>query len=240
MIVAGLERCSFVDWPGRMTAVFFAPGCNLNCYYCHNRELLGTVHCGQDSSAYLEWLSERRSFLDGVVITGGEPTLQEGLADFIREVRRIGFPVKLDTNGTRPAVLQSLLKEGLLDYVAMDLKAPERLYSDVCGVSIDGAVITRSIQLILETAPDYEFRTTVLPGFSVADLEEMAERIGGARHYYLQQYRKPAGMPGVADIRVAREPHSHEQLRTMQGVAARWVGYCELRGTAPEQAAQLA
>lgn len=196
MKIAGIEKCSMVDYPGRMAAVFFTPGCNWNCHYCHNRALLKTDEPRQalpwlDTEVALTLLDDRRGWLDGVVISGGEPTLQEGLAPFIRTIRAKDYLVKLDTNGTRPGVLAALLREELLDYVAMDLKAPMEKYEAVCGVPVDHRALNESIDLIMGAGIEYEFRTTVLPHFTDADLTAIAERIGGAQRYVLQQYRNP-------------------------------------------------
>lgn len=126
MIIAGLDKNSFVDYPGKIAATVFTPYCNLNCYYCHNRILL-LSDAGKSQFTVNEvvaFLEKRKGFLDGVVITGGEPTLQEGLKEFIQIVKALGYAVKLDTNGTNPEILKELLNKGLLDYVAMDIKSP--------------------------------------------------------------------------------------------------------------------
>lgn len=209
MRIAGIEKCSMVDYPGHLAAAFFTPGCNLDCYYCHNHAL---VHTGEETArtwfdveVALAWLDTRRGFLEGVVITGGEPTLQQGLPAFIRAVRAKGYPVKLDTNGTRPEVLRQLLDEGLLDYVAMDIKAPLEKYEAVCGVPVDFRAINASIDLLLAGGVDYEFRTTILPHFTKDDVTAMARRIRGARRYVLQQYRRPN--TEHTDARLDLAPH---------------------------------
>ena len=210
MRIAGIEKCSFVDYPGYLAAVFFTGGCNLDCYYCHNHSLVREPDAGVqtwfDTEVALAWLDERRGFLDGVVITGGEPTLQPDLADFIRAVRAKGYRIKLDTNGTRPAILRELVDAGLLDYVAMDIKAPIEKYEAVCGVPVDYRVINESIDIIMAGRVDYEFRTTVLPQLTEADVVAMARRIRGARRYILQQYRRPE--TEHADPRLDLPPHA--------------------------------
>lgn len=240
MNIAGIEPCSFVDWPGRMAAVLFTPGCNLDCYYCHNRYLLDppTGMQSVDDEAVLDWLDARRGFLDGVVVSGGEPTLQTDLADFIERVRERGFAVKLDTNGTRPSVLNDLFGAGLLDYVAMDIKAPENAYAQVCGVEVDQRAVGESIRLIMARAPDYEFRTTVVPQLCEHDILEIVERIRGAKRYVLQQYRMPAGEDASRDLRLVRPPHTFKSIQDMARKAGAWVSCCETRGLArPEPVA---
>ena len=148
MRIAGLERCSLIDYPGKMAAVVFTPGCNLDCFYCHNRTLLApsATFNAIPFPDVLDWLRKRQGLLDAVVISGGEPTLQADLDDFVREVRAMDYAVKLDTNGTRPAVLAFLIDEGLLDYIAMDIKAPPDKYESICGVPVDHNAIVTHIQ----------------------------------------------------------------------------------------------
>lgn len=207
MNIAGFDKLSAVDWPGCVSAVVFTPGCTMNCAFCHNRILLG----GGGSPGFavedvLATLERRRGFLDGLVITGGEPTIQHGLEAFIRAVRRLGFGVKLDTNGTRPGVLKHLLAKGLLDYVAMDVKAPWGLYEDVCGAPVDLDAIRASIECLIEGGTPYEFRTTVLPYFEPQDIAEIAGIIRGAARYVLQQFRQDNEI-ALRDPRLAASPH---------------------------------
>lgn len=230
MNIAGIQKCSFVDYPGRLAAVFFVPGCNWNCFYCHNRAILRTElpkNCLQSADA-LELLRSRRGMLDGVVVTGGEPTLQAGLPSFIRDVRDLDFPVKLDTNGSRPRVLEALLEEGLLDYVAMDLKAPIAKYEAVCGIPVDHNAINESIDLIMASGIEYEFRTTVVPQLTHADVLAIARRIAGARQYVLQQFRKPAGAD--SDPRLDTAPHSSAWPAPILDELNQIVDHCESRG----------
>ena len=232
MRIAGIEKCSFVDYPGYLAAVFFTPGCNLDCYYCHNHSLVRETDAGTqtwfDTDVALAWLEKRRGFLDGVVITGGEPALQPGLADFIRAVRAMGYLIKLDTNGTQPAILRELLDEGLLDYVAMDIKAPIEKYEAVCGAPVDYRVINESIDILMAGRVDYEFRTTVLPHFTESDVLAMARRIRGARRYVLQQYRRPE--PPRSDPSLDLPPHASTWplgfMREVEDIIHR----CQLRG----------
>jgi pyruvate formate lyase activating enzyme len=228
MRIAGVQRCSFVDWPGLISAVIFAPGCNLDCYFCHNHRLLGD--CAPDTiipvDRMLTWLDHRRGLVDGVVVTGGEPTLQDGLEDFVRAVRALDYPVKLDTNGTRPGVLLELLRKELVDYVAMDLKGPLERYDVIAGRPVDADAIDASIQIIMSMAPDYEFRTTVLPQFSEDDVLSMARRIRGAKRYILQQYR-PAHRDAAGH---ATEPLPFRAVDRMAQLAAEYVTRCETRG----------
>jgi pyruvate formate lyase activating enzyme len=173
--------------------VVFAPGCNLDCFYCHNRPLLNGTSPLLDPADVLAFLERRRNLLDGVVFSGGEPTLQPGLANLIGEVRRLGYKIKLDTNGTRPDVLRSLLDSRLLDYVAIDCKAPWRRYLEICdGTPDDVEAIRASFSILANAGVDWEARTTVIPQLSVEDLFEMARSIPLAPRFFLQRYVKPA------------------------------------------------
>lgn len=238
MRIAGIEKCSLVDYPGRLAAVFFTPGCNLDCYYCHNHALIhqreANTQTWFDVEVALAWLDKRRGFLDAVVITGGEPTLQKGLPQFIRTIRAKGYQVKLDTNGTHPEVLRQLLDEGLLEYVAMDIKAPLDKYEAVCGVPVDFRAVNESIDLLLAGHVDYEFRTTVLPQFTQGDIIAMAGRIRGARSYVLQQYRRP--QTDHTDPRLDFAPHPPTWPLEFIDELEEIVQACHLRGFAQRRA----
>ena len=195
METAALVPTSLIDFPRIPSAVLFTPGCNFRCPFCHNPELVLPEKIDElkriPEEEVFGFLRERQGFLDGVVITGGEPTIHADLVEFIERVRSLGYRVKLDTNGSRPEVLSSLLEEGLVDYLAMDLKAAPSRYSELAGVPIDTDAIKESITLIMELAPDYEFRTTVAPTMTSQDLEVMAKLIDGAESYWLQQFVSP-------------------------------------------------
>jgi len=240
--IAGIEKNSFRDYPGRLAAVLFTPGCNLDCFYCHNRHLLGGQPWfdGMPPRDALDWLARRRAFLEAVVISGGEPTLQPDLADFIRQVRALGYPVKLDTNGTRPHVLAALIEADLLDYVAMDVKAPQEKYEAFCGVPVDHSAINASIDLLLCGHIDYEFRTTAVPQLTEDDLLAIARRIRGAKRFVLQQYRKPEARRERADPRLDATPRSSLSIVGVVEELQEFVQRCDTRGFASEQPAQAA
>jgi pyruvate formate lyase activating enzyme len=151
MKIAGVVKCSFVDYPGKIAAVVFTPGCNLRCFFCHNKQLIGAAApCPATQQEVLAWLKTRRGLIDAVVVSGGEPTLQLDLVGFIAKVHALGYFVKLDSNGTRPNVLASLIDAGLVDYVAMDIKAPHEKYEAICGVPVDLGSVTDSIALLMK------------------------------------------------------------------------------------------
>lgn len=232
MTIVGIEKLSLVDYPGMLAAVFFTPGCSLNCFYCHNRGLLMAreAKTWMGAEVALAWLDERKGFLDAVVITGGEPTLQPDLADFVRTVRSKGYLTKLDTNGTNPEVVAGLIDEGLLDYVAMDVKAPPGRYAEVCGAHVDLGAIETSIRLLLDGPIDYEFRTTVVPQLAEADIVAIAQWIRGARRYVLQQFRPPQGSAAFFDPRNTAPPHPPHWPEQVLPAIQPFVAVCESRG----------
>ena len=166
MKICGLQKTTLLDFPGHVAATVFTGGCNFRCPFCHNSELLpGTVEAEYETGEVLDFLRKRKGILEGVCITGGEPTLQPDLEDFIRSVRELGLLVKLDTNGYKPDLLRDFCRKGLVDFVAMDIKAGRSHYAAAAGV--DGMRLERideSIRFLLEGSVPYEFRTTVVRG----------------------------------------------------------------------------
>lgn len=231
MKIAGFQKNSFIDYPGKMAAVIFTPGCNLNCYYCHNRSLIqgDSVKRLYHQDVVLDFLKKRSGFLDGVVITGGEPTLQKGLEDFVRRIRGLGYAVKLDTNGTNPNILKRLIEEDLLDYVAMDIKAPQNRYEEICGTKVVWENIYKSIQILLNGDIEYEFRTTLAPDLTEQDLLDMAGMIQGANLYALQQYRRP-DTGAFWDDRLNKPPYTGEEIKRWAERISSLVKKCIIRG----------
>lgn len=194
--IAGYVPCSLLDYPGRIAAVVFTQGCNWRCPWCHNLHLVEPARFGPvlETERVMAHLATRRGKLDGVVVTGGEPTLHGGLEVFLACVHALGFLVKLDTNGSRPAVLRRLLEAGLLDYVAMDVKAPLERYDVFAGVPVDTAAIAESMRLIAVSGVEHEFRTTVVPHLHTeADLAGVRALVARAPRHTLQTWRAPAG-----------------------------------------------
>lgn len=192
MILSGLVKSSTVDFPGILSAVLFTPGCNLDCFYCHNRPLLGDMPPQVEIDDVFDFLQRRRNLLDGVVISGGEPTLQDGLPDLLVRIHRMGFKTKLDTNGTRPKILSQLIGNRLIDYVAIDLKAPWGRYPEICQCDTDVVhSVQKSFKLLAGSSIDWEARTTVIPQLTQNDLMEMASAIPAAPRFFLQRYVRP-------------------------------------------------
>jgi pyruvate formate lyase activating enzyme len=229
VIIAGLQKNSLIDYPGKLSCVVFLTGCNFTCPYCHNPLLArGTYPQRIQMDALLSFLSERRNFLDGVVITGGEPTLAAGLPDLCRAVGKLGLAVKLDTNGSRPDVLSGLLASGLLDYIAMDIKTIPGNYSPVFCDRDNAAGIVESIQTILTCGLDYEFRTTcVKPFISEPLIEQIARTIQGARRFTLQNLHAADML--ASEYLPDRPAFTARQMQRLRDVAAPWVRRCSLR-----------
>lgn len=203
LAIGGLEKCSFVDFPGRLAAVVFTRGCNLRCRYCHNPALVAFEGSGSDldESAVLEFLETRVGLLSGVSVTGGEPLCQNALGPFLRRVRGLGFKVKLDTNGTMPERLDDLLgSPDRPDYVAMDFKDVPDGYGALCGVGA-GSRVAESLQVLRRQGVPFELRTTVCGGYhDAARLEAMAAVIGKGEKWFLQRFHPGTTLDPSADF----------------------------------------
>jgi pyruvate formate lyase activating enzyme len=231
-----LYRVSLLDYPGKVSAIAFVGGCNFRCGFCYNRDLVLNPQ-GLPSipgEEVLGYLDANRDWLDGLVLTGGEPTLHPELPSFLEKVKRLGFSVKLDTNGSNPKMLAELIEKHLVDYVAMDVKAPlvEEKYQAVIGTQANGMLkeVEKSIELLRNSnGIDYEFRTTVVPGLtSKEDIALIAERISGAKRFYMQQFK--------ADGSHVDEKYSHvvpyplELLQEVRNQIAQNFQVCRVRG----------
>jgi len=227
--VKGFQGTSLLDFPGRLSSLIFTGGCNLRCDFCHNPGLVLDPDQYPDLplTEVLSELHKRQGFIDGVVISGGEPTLDRGLKEFLLKVKSLGLQVKLDTNGLQPGVLADLLELQLLDYLAIDVKTSPCRYPELAAGPVDSGALLASCQLAIAAAPEYEFRTTCVPGL-VADREiaEIGEAIRGARRWVLQQYVPRAAMLGSAPEK-AYPASEYERLRQL---AASYVDGVEGRG----------
>lgn len=189
MLIGGLQRTSLIDFPKRIAAIVFTHGCNFRCPYCHNPELVCSGHESLDENYIFDFLKTRQGKLNGVVVTGGEPCMQKDLTEFLREIKKLKFEVKLDTNGSIFPVLEKVINEKLADYIAMDIKAPLDKYEMIAGTNVNLQNLEKSINLIMASGVDYEFRTTVTKELlSVDDFFGIGELIKGADKYYLQKF----------------------------------------------------
>ncbi len=229
----GFIENSFVDWDGLITSVIFLPGCNFRCPFCHNHELISGWEKLEDRkidpSHVLRILSDNVKWIDGLTVTGGEPTLQIGtLVPFLKKIKKLGLKVKLDTNGTDPTAIKTLVDMKLVDYIAMDVKARLEVsaYSKASGVDVDVGKIKESIKIIKSCGIDHEFRTTVVPGLvSLDDVVDIAKDLKGCRLYALQKfhsenswkklYRKtePYGDDDMKEMEKSASEHAAVKLR---------------------------
>ena len=188
MKIGGLQKFSLIDFPGRISAIVFTQGCNFRCPYCHNPELVDPAQYGPilAEAEVISFLERRRGRLDAVTLTGGEPTLQPDIDRFLKQIKEMGYITKIDTNGSNPDLLDRLIRERLVDYLAMDIKGPLRKYEFIANVKVETAKIRRSIELIAASGIEYEFRTTVVRSqLDRADLFETAQLLN--RGLYLLQ-----------------------------------------------------
>lgn len=209
MQIGGFQKLTLVDFPGRVAATVFTQGCNFRCGHCHNPELVLPQLFGEqlDPEAIFDYLSGRQGKIEGVVISGGEPTLQIDLVDFIARIKNMGFAVKLDTNGSHPEVLLALISSKLLDYIAMDIKTSLVKYAQLTGVACDTLKIQESINLIIKSGIHYQFRTTLVKQFcSDEDMGYMQPLIEKAHHYVLQ--------PFVPAQRMVNPQYNHQDQHT--------------------------
>ncbi|OPX33180.1 MAG: anaerobic ribonucleoside-triphosphate reductase activating protein [Candidatus Latescibacteria bacterium 4484_181] len=230
MLIKGLQKTSLIDYPGKIVSILFLGGCNFRCPYCYNPQLV--LHYQQmpdiTEEEVLEHLHSRKRFLDGISVTGGEPTLHSDLPLFLEKVKKEGFLVKIDTNGTHPEMLRKLCQKGLLDYLAMDVKAPLERYKEVVRATVDRGKIQESVRLIKGGQVEYEFRTTIVPGLlDEEDIKKIGRWLEGAKHWVLQQFQPLRSIdPTYCD----RKPYSAEHMNEFLRLAEKYVEKCELRG----------
>lgn len=208
-------KSSLVDYPGKVACVLFTPGCNYDCFYCHNRILIDGSHDIIDPDYVKGFLEKRAGMLDGVVISGGEPTLQADLISFIRTVKGLGYLVKLDTNGSNPRVVRKLLFEGLCDYYAVDYKATAARYEEICGKGADAAAVLETIRTLLDYQADFEVRTTVIPQLSADDMLCMAAELPQVPRYVLNRYRKPEKYLACDKERIEQPLYPENKLKEL-------------------------
>ncbi len=220
MVFRAVQKLSMVDYPGFLCATVFTPGCNFRCPFCHNGSLvLDSSEENLEEYEVLDFLSTRTKKLDAICLTGGEPLLQKGVAEFLLKVREMGFKVKLDTNGTKPRVLKELSEKNLLDYIAMDIKNSPDKYAETVGVkALNLNPLYESIEIIKNSGIDYEFRTTVSKTFHTAEsLKKAGEMIKGAKVWYLQPFRNSEGVIDQT-VEAYDENELKEILENLRGI----------------------
>lgn len=227
MHIAGLQKTSLIDYPEKIACIIFTQGCNFRCGYCHNPELFEKREPQITQEAFFDFLKSRQNKLDGVVITGGEPTLQKDLKDFITTVKEHSFSVKLDTNGTNPNIIENLLNENLLDYIAMDIKAPLEKYKSIVNVDINIENIKKSVELIMNSNIDYEFRTTVVKSqLNYDDFENIGNLIKKAKKYYLQKFIPSKTLD---ESLMKEKTYSNEEFEKVKRILSKYIQKIEIR-----------
>jgi len=232
MIIAGLQKLTLVDYPEKLACTVFLAGCNFRCPWCFNPELVlpkkienGSKITKQD---FFDFLKFRMNLLDGVVVCGGEPTLNKDLPVFCKEIKEMGYSIKLDTNGSNPEMISNLVDEKLIDYIAMDIKAPKEKYEEATGAKIDIKQIQKSIDILKQRDIDYEFRTTMIPRLlGKKDIIEIVQWIGPAKKYCLQNFQKERDTvnPEFKGI----DPCLKEYLFNIQKIISPYFEICEVR-----------
>jgi pyruvate formate lyase activating enzyme len=229
MKIAGIEKLSLVDYPGKISTIVFTQGCNFKCGYCQNPDLIGEK--GQYSAQeqdVLDFLKKRTSMIEGVVITGGEPTLQKDLPEFIQKIKDLGYSVKLDTNGTDPDMLEKLLKEYLVDYLAIDVKTSMENYPVIAGAKDKVEKVRSSIYLTMTSTIPYEMRTTCVPGIvDEEDIKKMAELCRGAKSFYLQHFRPTTTLDASFGRTIPYPKHTLERFKE---ILSEHIEKVEIRG----------
>ncbi len=227
MNIQGYQKLTLLDFPGKTACTVFTGGCNLRCPFCHNAGLVRNPLAQNNATAeVLEYLQKRRGILDGVCVTGGEPLLQPDLADFLRDVRDLGYAVKLDTNGSLPERLAGLLSQGLVDYVAMDIKSSPKGYEKATGAQIDPAVFDRSVQVLRESGIPHEFRTTAVGGIHTPeDFVKIGEWLGDVPAYFIQRFVDSGQLLGEGFT-----PFSLEEMEHLLTTVREFIPAAQLRG----------
>jgi len=228
--IKGFQGTSLLDYPGHIAALVFFGGCNLTCPYCHNAALVLEPEALPDFplADLLGELQRRRTFIDGVVISGGEPTLDPQLLPLLRQIKELGLQVKLDTNGLAPKVLKEVIWEGLVDLVALDLKTVPARYGELHTGPVSTDNLAKSVRLLMDNPVDCEFRTTCMPGLvGEAEIRELGEMIRGADRWMLQQY---VPRHALAESAQAVEPYQAKQIEALAVIARQFVDEVGIRG----------
>ena len=190
-MIYGIEKSSLIDYEGYISTVVFLGLCNMNCFYCHNRNILSAQKDVMSTDDFISFIKSRIPLIDAVVISGGEPTIHGQLIPFIKQIRELGFRIKLDTNGSNPAVIKQIIEEGIVDYIALDIKGPSSRYPEITSSLIQGETVYKTLSLIIDSDISYCVRTTMVPTITVDDLKLIAYQLPKVDSWKLQWYRPP-------------------------------------------------
>jgi len=230
MNIKGIHKTSLIDYPGKISSVLFTGGCNLRCGYCHNADLVCN-NCNLQSYSNadaLEFIKKRRGLLDGITISGGEPTLAANIDEFIQRIKDLGLSVKIDTNGLNPTVIERLIGNGLLDYVAVDIKTSREKYQVLTGRRVDYNALIKTVTIIRDSQVDYELRTTCIPYYvEMEDFKSIKQSIGRVGKYYLQQFDN---MHTLDKTFHDFDPYTPDTLLRFKSYVMTFADECEIRG----------
>ena len=245
MIIGGLEKLTLIDYPGKISAIVFVQGCNFRCQFCYNPMLVLPLNWGRDQNIsptgegakghsfvkeedLFHFLGTRIGKLDGVVISGGEPTIHNDLPEFIAKIKKLGFLVKLDTNGTNPEAVEGLIKNKLIDYIAMDLKSDKDNYDKIVGIKTNFDNIEKSVKIIINSGLPYEFRTTCVPGFHDEKIiANMSKIISGSEKWFLQKFKSDTGL--IEERLEGGLSFTDEQMQKFADIGSEHVKICQVR-----------
>ena len=231
MKIGGFQKLTLIDYPGRIAATVFLTGCNFRCPFCYSSELVLPEKIKNQpkisEKEFFNHLKERKELIEGIVLCGGEPTISKGLTPLIKKIKKMGFSVKLDTNGSDPKLLKTLIDKKLVDYIAMDIKGPKERYNNFSGTKADVKKIQKSIDILKEGKVDSEFRSTIVPTLHKReDVIEMAKWIRGAKRHYLQNFRSEKTIdPKFEKIK----PYPQEYLLEIQKAISPFFEICQVR-----------
>lgn len=231
MKIGGLQKLTLIDYPGKIAATVFLMGCNFRCAFCYNSDIVLPEKIKKQNiipqKDFFNFLKKRRDLLDAVCIGGGEPTIDKDLPSFIKKIKKMGFLVKLDTNGTNPKMLRYLIDKKLVDYVAMDIKAPKEKYDLICQKKVNIKNIEKSIKILKEGKVDYEFRTTIVPTLHTKeDILQILKWIRPSKKYYLQNFSPKT----TINLKLESvKPYSQDYLLEIQKLIAPFFETCQIR-----------
>ena len=229
MKIGGIQKTSVLDYPDKLSAIIWTTGCNFRCPFCYNKQLVFNEVETIDEDEILKFLEKRKGELEALSISGGEPLVNDDIFYFVDKVKKLGYLIKIDTNGAFPTRLKNLINRNLVDYISMDVKAPKHKYYQLCGVDVEISKIEESIEILKNDELDYEFKTTIVPGMlKKDDIIEIAKWLKGSKQYYLQQLKSDS--PMILSELDGTKPYSKEYLIEILNEIKPFYKNCSLRG----------